>query len=108
MPVERDRQATAALDHPSAFVMRKLPHVTVVFWVLKTIAVTLGETSGDLFGIDIGLGYVTTAVLFLVFFLIVAVAQVRARRFHPPLYWTVVLSTSMVGTEISDFMNRGF
>lgn len=88
--------------------MRKLPHVTVLFWVLKTIAVTLGETSGDLFGIDLGLGYVLTGMSFLVFFGVVVTAQVRAGRFHPVLFWTVVLSTSMVGTEISDFLNRGF
>jgi uncharacterized membrane-anchored protein len=92
----------------SQFVLRKLPHVTVLFWALKTVAVTLGETSGDLFGIDLKFGYAPTAIAFLLFFLVVVVAQVRARRHHPALFWAVVLSTSMVGTEISDFMNRGF
>ena len=89
-------------------VMRKLPHVTVLFWILKTIAVTLGETAGDEFGITLQIGYVATAVAFLLFFLVVVTAQVRSSRFHPALFWTVVLSTSMVGTEISDFINRGF
>jgi uncharacterized membrane-anchored protein len=88
--------------------MRKLPHVTALFWVLKTIAVTLGETGGDLFGITLKVGYVTTAAMFLVFFLVVVTLQIRAAQFHPVLFWTVVLSTSMVGTEISDFLNRGF
>ena len=92
----------------AAFVMRKLPHLTALFWVLKTIAVTLGETAGDLFGITFKLGYAVTAVLFFAFFLIVTAWQVASKRFHPLLFWTVVLSTSMVGTEISDFMNRGF
>jgi uncharacterized membrane-anchored protein len=82
--------------------------VTALFWVLKTIAVTLGETGGDEFGITLQIGYVTTAVVFLLFFLIVVTCQINARQFHPALFWTVVLSTSMVGTEISDFMNRGF
>lgn len=91
-----------------SYVLRKLPEVTALFWVLKTIAVTLGETAGDLLGITIKLGYATTAAIFTVFFLIVVVAQVRAPRFHPTLYWAVVLGTSMVGTEISDFLNRGF
>jgi uncharacterized membrane-anchored protein len=95
-------------DHPVRYVMRKLPHVTALFWILKTIAVTLGETSGDLFGITLQIGYVATAFIFLVFFLVVVVAQVRAKRFHAALFWAVILSTSMVGTEISDFMNRGF
>lgn len=91
----------------SAYVLRKLPHVTLLFWVLKTLAVTLGETAGDLVGITLKIGYATTAVIFLIFFLVVVVAQVRAQRFHPALFWAVVLGTSMVGTEISDLSNRG-
>jgi uncharacterized membrane-anchored protein len=89
-------------------VMRKLPHVTLLFWILKIVAVTLGETAGDFLGITLKIGYVVTAFIFLAFFLIVVVAQVRAKRFYPALFWTVVLGTSMVGTEISDFLNRGF
>jgi len=108
-----DRSVTGQTDvevtqQLGSHVLRKLPHVTVLFWVLKMIAVTLGETAGDLFGITWKIGYVTTAAAFLVFFLVVVLVQVRARRFHPALFWTVVLSTSMVGTEISDFINRGF
>jgi uncharacterized membrane-anchored protein len=90
------------------YVMRKLPHVTLLFWILKIVAVTLGETAGDFLGITLKIGYVVTAFIFLAFFLIVVVAQVRAKRFYPALFWTVVLGTSMVGTEISDFLNRGF
>jgi uncharacterized membrane-anchored protein len=97
-----------ASNRPATYVLRKLPHVTVLFWILKTIAVTLGETAGDEFGITLQVGYVATAAAFLLFFLVVVTLQVRAKRLHPALYWTVILSTSMVGTEISDFMNRGF
>lgn len=104
----RARAAAKAGPGEAMYVLRKLPQVTVVFWALKTVAVTLGETAGDLFGITLTLGYLTTAVIFLVYFAAVVVAQVRARRFHPALYWAVVLGTSMVGTEISDFLNRGF
>lgn len=89
------------------YVMRKLPHVTLLFWILKITAVTLGETAGDLFGITFKIGYVTTALIFLAFFVVVVVAQVTAKRFHPALFWAVVLGTSMVGTEISDFLDRG-
>ncbi|MDT7699207.1 MAG: hypothetical protein QOJ30_1532 [Pseudonocardiales bacterium] len=97
-----------ATDHPTRYVLRKLPHVTLLFWILKTLAVTLGETAGDLLGITLKVGYVATALIFLVFFLVVVAAQVKAKRFRPALFWTVVLGTSMVGTEISDFSNRGF
>ncbi len=97
-----------AHDRPVRCVMRKLPHVTLLFWTLKTLAVTLGETAGDLLGITLKVGYVTTALIFLMFFLVVVVAQVRAKRFRAALFWAVVLGTSMVGTEISDLCNRGF
>jgi uncharacterized membrane-anchored protein len=101
------RDGVPVPDHPARFVMRKLPHVTMLFWILKIVAVTLGETAGDLFGITLRIGYVTTALIFLVYFAVVLALQVRAGRFHPALYWAVVLGTSMVGTEISDFLDRG-
>jgi uncharacterized membrane-anchored protein len=90
-----------------ACVLRKLPAVTLLFWVIKTVAVTLGETLGDLLGITAKLGYATTAAVFLVFFLAAFAAQVRGCRLRPGLYWATVLGTSLVGTEVSDFLNRG-
>ena len=90
-----------------ARVLRKLPAVTLLFWVIKTVAVTLGETLGDLLGITAKLGYATTAAVFLVFFLAAFAAQVRSDRLRPGLYWATVLGTSLVGTEVSDFLNRG-
>jgi uncharacterized membrane-anchored protein len=105
---DQGRAANPDPGLPVHYVMRKLPHVTVLFWAIKTVAVTLGETSGDLFGIDLKFGYAPTAIGFLLFFVIVVVAQIRSHRHHPALFWAVVLATSMVGTEISDFMNRGF
>lgn len=92
---------------PGLYVLRKLPTITLLFWVVKTIAVTLGETFGDLLGITAGLGYAATALVFLAFFLITLTAQVRSGRLHPGLYWATVLGTSLVGTELSDFLNRG-
>lgn len=92
---------------PNAVVLRKLPLVTLLFWVVKTVAVTLGETLGDLLGITARLGYATTALVFLAFFLIALTAQVRAGRLYPGLYWATVLGTSLVGTEVSDLLNRG-
>ncbi|MFC0430707.1 hypothetical protein [Kutzneria buriramensis] len=93
--------------HLDRYVLRKLPHVTVLFWALKIVAVTLGETAGDLFGITLQIGYVLTALIFLTFFAVVLTIQLRAKRFHAAVYWSVVLGTSMVGTEISDFIDRG-
>ncbi|MEU3741413.1 hypothetical protein AB0E78_30670 [Streptomyces sp. NPDC032198] len=87
-------------------VMKKLPEVTLAFWIMKIAATTLGETAGDLFAQTLKLGYfLTTIVLFLVF-VVTLVIQLRSRRYNPYFYWTVILSTSMAGTTMSDFMNR--
>ncbi|WP_433561627.1 COG4705 family protein [Nocardia sp. CA-151230] len=85
----------------------KLPQVTALFWVLKIAATTLGETGGDLLAQTLNLGYAAASVLFLGIFAVSLVAQLRARRFHPALYWTVIAATSTAGTTISDFLNRG-
>jgi len=94
---------SAAVRHD---VLRKLPEVTLAFWVMKIAATTLGETAGDLFAQTLKLGYfLTTVALFLVF-VVTLVVQLRSRRYNPFFYWTVILSTSMAGTTMSDFMNR--
>jgi uncharacterized membrane-anchored protein len=86
--------------------MNKLPAITAVFWIMKIAATTLGETAGDLFAQTLKLGYfLTTIALFAIFF-VTLVIQLRARHYNPFFYWTVILSTSMAGTTMSDFMNR--
>jgi uncharacterized membrane-anchored protein len=88
------------------YVMKKLPEVTLAFWIMKIAATTLGETAGDLFAQTLKLGYfLTTIVLFLIF-VVTLVVQLRSKRYNPFFYWTVILSTSTAGTTMSDFMNR--
>ncbi|MFD8542605.1 hypothetical protein [Streptomyces sp. NPDC059649] len=88
------------------YVMKKLPEVTLAFWIMKIAATTLGETAGDLFAQTLKIGYfLTTVALFLIFVVTLGV-QLRSTRYNPFFYWTVILSTSMAGTTMSDFMNR--
>ncbi|MEW9519795.1 COG4705 family protein [Streptomyces tubercidicus] len=87
-------------------VLRKLPEVTLAFWVMKTAATTLGETAGDLFAQTLKLGYFLTTIALFLIFVVTLVVQLRSRRYNPFFYWTVILSTSMAGTTMSDFMNR--
>jgi uncharacterized membrane-anchored protein len=104
-------EGRAGLDVPTTStrtksVMKKLPEVTLAFWIMKIAATTLGETAGDLFSQTLKLGYfLTTIALFLVF-VVTLVVQLRSSRYNPFFYWTVILSTSMAGTTMSDFMNR--
>jgi uncharacterized membrane-anchored protein len=87
-------------------VMKKLPEVTLAFWIMKVAATTLGETAGDLFAQTLRLGYFLTTIALFLIFTVTLVVQLRSRRYNPFFYWTVILSTSMAGTTTSDFMNR--
>ncbi|GGX44911.1 hypothetical protein [Streptomyces noursei] len=101
-------QVLAAHDVASTAttVMKKLPEVTLAFWVMKIAATTLGETAGDLFSQTMELGYFLTTVALFLIFVVTLVVQLRAGRYNPFSYWTVILSTSMAGTTMSDFVNR--
>jgi uncharacterized membrane-anchored protein len=90
---------------PGQYVLRKLPHITALFWAIKILATTLGETAGDYFSQTLGLGTLRAAVLLIATFLVAVTIQLRASRFHPALFWTVVVLTSTAGTTISDFIN---
>lgn len=86
--------------------MKKLPQITLLFWVMKIAATTLGETGGDLLAQTLNIGYAISSLLFLGLFAISLMTQLKAKRFHPALYWTVIVSTSTAGTTMSDFINR--
>ncbi|MFG2882279.1 hypothetical protein ACGFYV_08140 [Streptomyces sp. NPDC048297] len=87
-------------------VMKKLPEVTLAFWIMKIAATTLGETAGDLFSQTLKLGYFLTTIALFLIFVVTLVIQLRSSHYNPFFYWTVILSTSMAGTTMSDFMNR--
>jgi len=84
----------------------KLPKIAAAFWVMKISATTLGETAGDLLSMTMNVGYATSSLVLLSGFLISLVAQLLSKRYHPGLYWTVILSTSTAGTTMSDYMDR--
>ena len=86
--------------------MNKIAKVTVFFWIMKICATTLGETAGDLLSMTLNIGYALSSVILIVIFLISVVVQLKSSRFHPALYWTVILTTSTAGTTMSDFMDR--
>lgn len=84
----------------------KVPAVTFMFWVVKILATTLGETGGDSLSMSANLGYLTSTLIFAVIFLAAVTVQVKAKRFHPALYWTTILATTTVGTTLADFATR--
>lgn len=84
----------------------KVAKVTLAFWIMKICATTVGETGGDMFSMTFNIGYAASSILLLAFFIVTLAWQLRAKAFHPSLYWLVILSTSTAGTTISDYMDR--
>jgi uncharacterized membrane-anchored protein len=82
----------------------KVPEVTLVFWFIKILATTLGETGGD--AVSMQLGYALSSLIFIGIFAAAAVVQISAKAFHPLLYWFVVIATTTAGTTMADFADR--
>jgi uncharacterized membrane-anchored protein len=86
--------------------MNKVAKVTLLFWLMKILATTLGETLGDQLSMTMGLGYADGLWITLGAFIAVLLVQLSRRSFLAPLYWSVIVGTTTLGTEISDFMDR--
>jgi uncharacterized membrane-anchored protein len=88
------------------FERSKVPEVTLVFWIIKILATTLGETGGDAVSMSMDLGYAVSSFIFIGIFVVAVIAQISAKKFHPFLYWIVVIATTTAGTTMADFADR--
>lgn len=84
----------------------KVPQIALAFWIIKIAATTLGETGGDALSMTLKLGYAVSTLIFMAFFIVAVAAQIKAKSFHPFLYWTVIVATTTVGTTMADFTDR--
>jgi uncharacterized membrane-anchored protein len=84
----------------------KVPDVTLIFWIIKIAATTLGETGGDALSMSLHLGYLLSTGIFGAIFCIAVAAQLSVKRFHPLVYWTTIIATTTVGTTLADFADR--
>ncbi|KAA2223296.1 COG4705 family protein [Chryseobacterium sediminis] len=84
----------------------KVAAVTLLFWLMKIVATTLGETLGDFISMTLNLGYVVGILVTLVFFILILSVQLRVKKYIPAVYWIVIIGTTTLGTEISDFIDR--
>lgn len=91
---------------PNEHALAKVPEVTLGFWIIKIAATTLGETGGDAVSMSMNLGYLVATGIFAAVFLAAVIAQVRAKAFHPVIYWTTIVATTTVGTTLADFADR--
>src|SRR5271155_3897220 len=84
----------------------KVPEVTLVFWILKIAATTLGETGGDTVTMTLNWGYLIGTVLFLSLLVVFVILQIAAKKFHPFLYWATIVASTTAGTTMADFADR--
>lgn len=94
------------LSTDQSAILSKVPQVTFAFWLIKICATTLGETGGDALSMTLNFGYALSTGIFFGLFLVTAGAQIAAKRYHPFLYWAVIVATTTAGTTMSDYLTR--
>ena len=96
-------------------IVAKVPHVTLLFWIIKILATTLGETGGDAVTMSWlgettshanGAGYLIGTAIFGAIFIVAVLVQIKAEKFHPFLYWLTIVATTTVGTTLADYCDR--
>jgi uncharacterized membrane-anchored protein len=95
-----------SMNNSSEHALSKVPEITLVFWIIKIAATTLGETGGDAVSMSMNLGYLVGTGIFAAIFLLAVLAQIKAKGFHPFMYWTTIIATTTVGTTMADFADR--
>ena len=88
------------------YTLSKVPEVTLIFWIIKILATTLGETGGDTLSMSMKLGYLESTGIFAAIFIAAVIIQIQAKKFHPVIYWTTIIATTTVGTTLADFADR--
>jgi uncharacterized membrane-anchored protein len=86
--------------------LSKVPEVTLIFWLIKIAATTLGETGGDSVTMTLNWGYLAGTALFLALLIALVIAQIMAKKFHPFLYWGTIVASTTFGTTMADFADR--
>src|SRR6202165_2176646 len=103
------------MDDRKSDLVAKVPLVTLLFWIIKILATTLGETGGDAVTMSWlgettaqtkGTGYLVGTAIFGVIFVAAMLVQIRAKKFHPFLYWLTIIATTTVGTTLADYCTR--
>jgi uncharacterized membrane-anchored protein len=87
-------------------ILSKVPEITLIFWIIKIFATTLGETGGDALSMSMHLGYLVSTGIFAAIFVVAVIVQVLAKKFHPFVYWATIIATTTVGTTLADFADR--
>ena len=86
--------------------VNRVPHIIFLYWVIKIVSTTLGETGADMFSMTFNLGYGETIAIFISLFLLLLVVKLFLKGYHPLAYWLTFTASAIAGTAISDFIDR--
>jgi uncharacterized membrane-anchored protein len=113
-----NRRTFALNERTASEILSKVPAITLGFWIIKILATTLGETGGDAVSMtwlgettpkaanSLANGYLIGTAIFGVTLILLVLLQIRARRFHPFLYWATIAASTTAGTTLADFATR--
>jgi uncharacterized membrane-anchored protein len=90
----------------TAAIANRVPHIILLYWIIKIASTTLGETGADMFSMTLNIGYGQTIVIFLILFLLLLAVKLALKKYNPAAYWSVFTASAIVGTGISDFIDR--
>lgn len=94
------------MNNENEEILSKVPEVTLVFWIIKILATTLGETGGDAVSMSMELGYLLSTGIFAIVFIFAVTVQMYSQNFHPVTYWATIIATTTLGTTVADFADR--
>ena len=89
-----------------AEIKNRVPHIVFLYWVIKIASTTLGETGADMFSMTFNLGYASTILIFMSFFLLFLAVKLFLSGYSPVAYWLTFTANPIAGTAISDFIDR--
>jgi uncharacterized membrane-anchored protein len=84
----------------------RVPQIIILYWIIKIASTTLGETGADMFSMTFQFGYASTIIIFMATFLLFFAIKLSLKRYEPITYWLTFTATAIVGTAISDFIDR--
>jgi uncharacterized membrane-anchored protein len=103
----KDISVIDAVNQPGPGMLNKVPEVTLVFWIVKIMSTTVGETGADYLAVHVGLGTAVTGAIMVALLLTALLLQLRMQRYVPWIYWLTVVLVSVVGTQITDALTDG-
>jgi uncharacterized membrane-anchored protein len=104
--LELNKRMAAMTQRDITKALSKVPQVTLAFWIIKIFATTLGETGGDTVSMTMNLGYLVGTAIFLTALVGLVFLQIRAKAFHPFLYWATIVASTTAGTTMADYATR--